>query len=129
MERLKVSESAVHDILATNAKKRMNEKQKKADRDDFNKSAIKHGQKPLPEPFDEKVPKQALKDLIKIRRPKRIHEKIPEPDRGTKLEDVISEKRGQTFIYSEKTQQKSVDGSKLTNSVEGKLLNEDSLTE
>lgn len=58
--------------MASKAKKKEIETQKKINRDAFNVSARKHGASQLPVPEGEKMPKVILKDLINDKRPKKI---------------------------------------------------------
>jgi len=76
-------------------------------------------------PIEEKLPKQVLKDLIEIRRPRKIHEKIPGPDRGTSVEDVMADMKIQALSTTRAAL--TVRNSKMVD--QGATLNEDSLTE
>jgi len=56
-------------------------------------SARKRGYSTLPVPLDEKMPKVVLKELIERVRPKKVHERVPEPAKSPTLETVFAEKK------------------------------------
>lgn len=118
--KLQASESEVETIRASKAKGRLIESQKKANRDQYNDMAKKHRFTELSKPIEEKAPKVALKDLWEEKRPKKIHERLPGPERGTNIEDVLVEKRQQALQYLDASEVKFKKKS---------ALNEESLTE
>lgn len=76
-------------------------------------------------PLEEKVPKHVIKELIELRRPRKIHEKLPGPDRGTSVENVMADMKIQAL--NTKRAALTVRASKVVD--QGATLNEDSLTE
>lgn len=123
---LKVSDSQIQEIKASKAKRRLNERQRKIDRDEINAEAELHGYKEkIAVPLDERTPKLALKELIKVQKPKKIHDKLPQYSDGmVSLEEVLAkQKRNQTaLLFDENTLKVSKLDTKAA-------LNEDSLTE
>lgn len=57
----------------------------------FNVSARKHGAMGLPVPDKEKMPKVILKELVIEKRPVKIGQKQPKPEKCKTLEQVLAE--------------------------------------
>ena len=112
--KLMISESEVESLRAKKAKKLQNEKQQRADRKEYNKRAEKHHFDKQKKPIDEMTPKQALKELKRIKGPKKVHEKMTRvnletqassieavvaANRGTSLQTVLDQQRNKAMQF------------------------------
>ena len=111
IKELQLSESQIESMRAAKAKQRIVQGQKKAERDIYNKMAIKRGFAPIKTPFDEKPPKLQLKDLMEEKQPKIYNRQFSPPaKKTTSIEDVVGDKSDKysKFILFSKVNESSV---------------------